>query len=145
MVSLASKERTGQIRQTEYRTGTVRVRENIEVLRTWWRTGATQVSIYFSDSNTKFILNLVQKKYVLGRNLSNEKIKLGLHCDLLICGKDKEHHIFKPKFRNITIMFNTFLILQWTVVNIETRLSNVQEISNGCRPSPQQATCTTPF
>lgn len=47
MVSLASKERTGQIRQTEHRTGTLWVRENIEVLRAWWRTGATLLRFQF--------------------------------------------------------------------------------------------------
>lgn len=47
MVSLVSKERTGQSRQTEYRTGTLRARDNIVVLRAWWRTGATLLRIQF--------------------------------------------------------------------------------------------------
>lgn len=47
MVSLASKERTGQSRQTKYRTGTLRVRDSIEVLRAWWRTGATLLRFQF--------------------------------------------------------------------------------------------------
>lgn len=47
MVSLVSKERTGQSRQTEYKTGTLRVRDNIVVLRAWWRTGATLLRIQF--------------------------------------------------------------------------------------------------